>query len=88
MQELGAHIPKIAVMPKTPNDVLTLLDATYTMHTLHADRPIITMSMASTGLISRIAGEIFGSAATFGSGMRLLLLDKFQLDQLKTYSGS
>lgn len=69
MQELGAHIPKIAVMPKNPNDVLTLLDATYTMKSLYADRPIITMSMASTGVISRLAGEIFGSAATFGSGM-------------------
>ena len=69
MQELGADIPKIAVMPNTPADVLTLLDATYTMKSLFADRPIITMSMASTGMISRVAGEIFGSAATFGSGV-------------------
>lgn len=69
MQELGAHIPKIAVLPKVPTDVLTLLDATYTMHSLYADRPIITMSMTSTGIISRLAGEIFGSAATFGSGI-------------------
>jgi len=69
MQELGAHIPKIAVMPKVPTDVLTLLDATYTMKSLYADRPLITMSMASTGVISRIAGQIFGSDATFGSGM-------------------
>ncbi|WP_391118080.1 type I 3-dehydroquinate dehydratase [Psychrobacillus sp. L3] len=69
MQELGAHIPKIAVMPKSPADVLTLLDATYTMNSLYADRPIITMSMASTGVISRVAGQVFGSAATFGSGM-------------------
>ncbi|WP_144510722.1 type I 3-dehydroquinate dehydratase [Bacillus sp. FJAT-22090] len=69
MQELGAHIPKIAVMPKLPTDVLTLLDATYTMHSLYADRPIITMSMTSTGVISRLVGEVFGSAATFGAGM-------------------
>ena len=69
MQELGAHIPKVAVMPSTPSDVLTLLDATYTMYSLYADRPIITMSMASTGTISRLAGEIFGSAATFGAGV-------------------
>ncbi|WP_391205081.1 type I 3-dehydroquinate dehydratase [Psychrobacillus sp. L4] len=69
MQELGAHIPKIAVMPKSPTDVLTLLDATYTMNSLYADRPIITMSMASTGVISRVAGQVFGSAATFGSGI-------------------
>lgn len=69
MQELGAHIPKIAVMPKSPADLLTLLDATYTMKSLYADRPIITMSMAATGAISRVAGQVFGSAATFGSGV-------------------
>ncbi|MFF2753780.1 type I 3-dehydroquinate dehydratase [Psychrobacillus sp. NPDC058041] len=69
MQELGAHIPKIAVMPRSPIDVLTLLDATYTMNSLYADRPIITMSMAATGVISRISGQVFGSAATFGSGI-------------------
>ncbi|QUG43333.1 type I 3-dehydroquinate dehydratase [Psychrobacillus sp. INOP01] len=69
MQELGAHIVKIAVMPSNPSDVLTLLDATHTMYSLFADRPIITMSMASTGVISRLAGEVFGSAATFGAGV-------------------
>lgn len=69
MQELDADIAKIAVMPNKASDVLTLLDATHTMHSLYADRPIITMSMASTGAISRLAGEVFGSAATFGSGV-------------------
>ncbi|MBL6007319.1 type I 3-dehydroquinate dehydratase [Bacillus halotolerans] len=68
MQELGAHIPKIAVMPKDAGDLLTLLDATYTMKTKYADRPMITMSMAGTGLVSRLSGEIFGSACTFGAG--------------------
>lgn len=67
MQKLAADIPKIAVMPNSPADVLTLLDATYTMYSTYADRPIITMSMAKAGIISRLAGEIFGSAATFGS---------------------
>ncbi|MCR6596792.1 type I 3-dehydroquinate dehydratase [Bacillus halotolerans] len=68
MQELGAHIPKIAVMPKDAGDLLTLLDATYTMKTKYADRPMITMSMAGTGLVSRLSGEVFGSACTFGAG--------------------
>ncbi|KGM46373.1 type I 3-dehydroquinate dehydratase [Neobacillus niacini] len=65
-QELGGDLPKIAVMPRNAADVLTLLDATNTMHEQYADRPIITMSMAGRGVISRIAGEIFGSALTFG----------------------
>jgi len=66
MQELGADICKIAVMPRSTADVLTLLDATRTMHEDHADRPLITMSMGGLGVVSRIAGQVFGSAATFG----------------------
>ena len=65
MQELGADLPKIAVMPRSPADVLVLLDATYTMASQHADRPLITMAMAGDGVVSRLAGEIFGSACTF-----------------------
>jgi 3-dehydroquinate dehydratase-1 len=67
MQELGADIPKIAVMPQSKKDVLTLLSATEEMATEKADRPIITMSMAGTGLVSRLCGEAFGSACTFGA---------------------
>lgn len=67
MQELGANIPKIAVMPQSRKDVLTLLSATEEMVSEYADRPIITMSMSATGLISRLCGECFGSALTFGA---------------------
>lgn len=67
MQEIGADIPKIAVMPKNKKDVLTLLSATEEMAADYADRPIITMSMAGTGLISRLSGEVFGSSCTFGA---------------------
>ena len=67
MQELGADIPKIAVMPQNKKDVLTLLAATEEMSSEYADRPIITMSMAGTGVISRLCGEVFGSALTFGA---------------------
>ena len=67
MQELGADIPKIAVMPQSKKDVLTLLAATEEMASEHASCPIITMSMAGTGLISRLCGEVFGSALTFGA---------------------
>lgn len=67
MQDLDADIPKIAVMPQNKKDVLTLLAATEEMVSEYADRPIITMSMAGTGLISRLCGEVFGSALTFGA---------------------
>ena len=67
MQNLGADIPKLAVMPLDKVDVLTLLSATEEMFTNYADRPIVTMSMDKIGVISRICGEYFGSAITFGS---------------------
>ena len=66
MEELGADISKIAVMPQSRKDVLTLLSVTEE-RSRHALRPVITMSMSETGLISRLAGEVFGSAVTFGS---------------------
>ncbi len=67
MQALGADLAKIAVMPNSPADVLTLLSATDEMNTVYADKPIITMSMGRLGLISRLSGSTFGSAMTFGS---------------------
>ena len=68
MQEMGADIPKIAVMPQNKKDVLTLLAATEEMVSDYADRPIITMSMSGIGCVSRLSCEIFGSCLTFGSG--------------------
>lgn len=67
MQEKQADICKIAVMPQNPTDVLTLLAATEEMSRCYADRPIVTMSMGQLGMISRMCGEVTGSAMTFGS---------------------
>lgn len=82
-QEMGADIPKIAVMPKCPSDVIALLDATQEMHTKYADRPLITMSMGS-GVISRLCGEYFGSAATFGMIGQASAPGQIPTDQLST----
>ncbi len=67
MQKLGADVPKIAVMPLSSTDVIELLTATNEMARNHDKTPIITMSMGPLGVISRLAGEAFGSALTFGS---------------------
>lgn len=67
MQELGADIAKIAVMPEKKKDVLTLLSATEEVTTKGIEIPIITISMGRYGSISRISGEIFGSSVTFGT---------------------
>lgn len=65
MQRQGADICKIAVMPQNQNDVVTLLNATYEMKN-RVEKPIVTMSMGREGSISRLTGEFYGSAITFG----------------------
>lgn len=68
MDELGADILKVAVMPQSTKDVITLLDATREMAEEKTVKPVVTMSMGPLGVISRVAGSAFGSAMTFGSG--------------------
>lgn len=84
MQDMGADIPKIAVMPQTKKDVLTLLAATEEMTTNYADRPIITMSMAGTGVISRLCGEVFGSCMTFGAAKKASAPGQMGVNDLNT----
>lgn len=84
MQDLGADIPKIAVMPQNKRDVLTLLAATEEMNREYADRPIITMSMAGNGVISRLCGEVFGSALTFGAAKKASAPGQMGVEDLNT----
>ena len=84
MQDLDADIPKIAVMPTSKKDVLTLLAATEEMYREYADRPIITMSMAGTGVISRLCGEVFGSAFTFGAAKKASAPGQMGVNDLST----
>lgn len=70
MKKLGADVAKLACMPHTPKDVLTLLSATEAVKSQYPDEPLITMSMGKLGAISRISGEIFGSSLTFGSAKK------------------
>lgn len=66
MNRLGADLCKYAVMPNTPRDVLTLLDASLTV----SERigPVVAISMGELGKISRVSGNYFGSCMTFAAG--------------------
>lgn len=66
MKNLGADLPKLAVMPQTERDVLALLSAT--LRARAQVGAVVTMSMGDLGKISRISGEIFGSCMTFAAG--------------------
>ena len=67
-QEAGAHIAKVAVMPRTQEDLLTLVQATLAARRGAVEIPMDTIAMAHLGLISRVAGGLFGSDITFASG--------------------
>ena len=84
MQDLGVDIPKIAVMPKDMKDVITLLAATEEMHREFADRPIVTVSMSEAGVLSRICGEAFGSAITFGAAKNVSAPGQMGVNDLST----
>ncbi|MBU9742291.1 type I 3-dehydroquinate dehydratase [Lachnospiraceae bacterium ASD3451] len=84
MQETGADISKLAVMPRSTKDVLALLDATQEMVSGYADRPVITMSMGGIGLISRLCGEEFGSSVTFGAAKRVSAPGQIPVTELES----
>lgn len=83
MQEAGAEILKMAVMPHTKKDVLTLLEATEEMNRTHAMCPVVTMSMGELGKVSRVAGEAFGSAITFGALQKTSAPGQISVEKLK-----
>jgi 3-dehydroquinate dehydratase-1 len=69
-QRIGADIAKAAVMPSNYRDVLVLLSATLkARETLEI--PIVTMAMAQPGVVTRIAGGLFGSDITFAAGKQV-----------------
>lgn len=66
MAAAGGDILKIAVMPQTAEDVLRLMTASLKAREKHK-KPVIAISMGALGRITRAAGALFGSAATFAS---------------------
>jgi 3-dehydroquinate dehydratase-1 len=83
MQEIGVDISKIAVMPQNKRDVLTLLSATEEMTAQYAECPIVTMSMGALGVVSRVVGETFGSAITFGAMRTASAPGQLNVEELK-----
>ena len=68
MKELGTDIAKIAVMPRTADDVLRLLQVTARARCEFPDLPLATMSMGALGSITRVAGFLYGSDMAFAVG--------------------
>jgi len=63
----GADMAKVSVMPRSPGDLLALLEATW--RASKACRiPLIAIAMGGLGAVSRMVGGVFGSALTFAVG--------------------
>lgn len=82
MQTVGGDVLKIAVMPASSKDVLTLLSSTDKM-AAETDKPLVTMAMGKLGVISRIAGEVFNSSLTFGTVGKGSAPGQIEIDRLK-----
>jgi 3-dehydroquinate dehydratase-1 len=82
-QLAGADISKLAVMPKSFADVLTLLNATNRARNERVEIPIVTMSMGPQGAISRLAGGLFGSDITFGVGRQASAPGQIPIKELR-----
>ena len=68
MRLQGADIAKIAVMPRTADDVLRLFHVTAAARKLYPHLPLVTMSMGALGSITRVAGFLYGSDMSFALG--------------------
>lgn len=64
MARLGADLPKLAVMAHDRLDALRLMEATVRAHDA-LGMPMITMAMGGDGVLTRLAGQMTGSAMTF-----------------------
>ena len=82
-ERLGADVAKVAVMPRGMEDVLTLLTAT-----LQSSRtlaiPVVSMSMAGLGSVTRLCGAAFGSAMTFAVGQSGSAPGQMPIEDLNT----
>ena len=66
MDRTGADILKLAVMAQGFEDAARLMKAVSLMRE-ETDKPLIAMAMGEHGMITRIAGEDYGSCVSFGT---------------------
>ena len=85
-EQLGADIGKVATMPKSPEDVLTLLSAVWRASEA-GGIPLIAMSMGGFGSVSRIVGGVFGSALTFAVGKSSSAPGQIAIEDLRDRAG-
>lgn len=84
-QAAGADIAKVAVMPRSSSDVLSLLTACDRARQGAVDIPLIAISMGALGVISRVAGALFGSDITFAAGREVSAPGQLPIEELRRF---
>lgn len=82
-QAAGADIAKVAVMPQSSSDVLSLLTACDRARQGAVDIPLIAISMGAMGVISRVAGALFGSDITFAAGSEVSAPGQLPIEEMR-----
>ena len=77
--EAGADIAKLAVMAKSKQDVLNVLQATTDMK-----RPVCTIAMGEVGKHSRIVAPCYGSRLTYGAIAQAVAPGQIKIHELKS----
>lgn len=81
-QALGADIAKVAVMPHSPEDLLSLLGATTDAARI-LKIPVITMAMGELGALTRTHGGLFGNSLTFAVGANASAPGQVPVEEIK-----
>ncbi|MBL8209108.1 MAG: type I 3-dehydroquinate dehydratase [Bryobacterales bacterium] len=68
MAARGADIAKLAVMPRTADDVLRVFQVMATARQRYPRLPLAIMAMGALGSITRVAGFLYGSDMAFAVG--------------------
>ncbi len=70
-------IGKLAVMPRGPEDVLALFEAT-----LEAKKPVCTIAMGDVGMHSRLVAPVYGSILTYGYVRKPVAPGQMRVDEI------
>lgn len=82
MTSLSPRVVKIAVMPKSNQDVLDLMNFTRGFKNLNPEQSYAAISMGKLGRITRLSGELMGSCWTYSSLEEGLAPGQIPLKQL------
>lgn len=82
MDEMGVDVCKLAVMPKEKSDVNALINASKTADK-KIEKPVVTMSMAELGAVTRVCTRLTGSVLTFAAGVNASAPGQINVDAVR-----